>query len=481
MDSCLRSIFQVTTPSSGTPRIAISGAKSSKPTRLARRTRDRPPDVSTTRRSSKRFLSLRHKQASLLGFSNFAELSLAPKMAPSVEEVERFLLELNGRVRARAFAELNEVKAAAARDGVTDFEPWDLAYYSDRVRVERLGFSEDDLRPYFSAPRVLAGLFNLAKRQFGVRIEAVDDVETWHPLVATYSVRDAEGGVLGLFYLDLYARQNKRGGAWMDECVGRRRTARGVQIPSAYLTCNFGSPVEGAPTLWTHSEVVTIFHEFGHALQHLLTRVDEANASGIRGVPWDAVELPSQFMEHWCFEPEFLRTFARHWQTDAPIPDSLLEGLRVSRAFHSGLSTVRQLELALFDLRIHRDYRPGAGARIAETLDAVRADVGVLLPPPFARTAHSFGHVFAGGYAAGYYSYKWAEVLASDAFSAFEEGRFAPEIGGRFRDTILALGGSRDAMDVFVEFRGRKPTIDALLRHMGLESHLVTPDSPSGS
>jgi oligopeptidase A len=274
---------------------------------------------------------------------------------------------------------------------------------------------------------------------------------------------------MGLFYLDLYARQDKRAGAWMDECIGRRLTPHGVQTPSAYLTCNFGSAVEGSPALWTHAEVVTLFHEFGHALQHLLTRVDEAAASGIRGVTWDAVELPSQLMEQWCFEPECLRTFARHWETDAPIPDSLLQGLRASRAFHSGLATLRQIELALLDLRIHRDYQPGEGARVQATLDGVRKEVSVLLPPPFARMPQSFGHVFAGGYAAGYYSYKWAEVLASDAFAAFEEAGFAPEVGRRFRDTVLALGGSREAMDVFVEFRGRKPTIDALLRHIGLD------------
>ena len=421
-------------------------------------------------------MRLRHEQASLLGFSNYAELSLAPKMAPSVDAVERFLLELSGRVRPKAIAELEEVKEFAARDGVVDFEPWDLAYYSDKVRVHRLGFSDDDLRPYFSAPRVLQGLFALVERQFGVRIEAVDDVETWHPDVATYAVRDTDGHRIGLLYLDPYSRQDKRGGAWMDECVGRRRTPLGVQAPAAYLTCNFGSPVEGLPTLWTHAEVVTIFHEFGHALQHLLTRVDEAAVSGIRGVPWDAVELPSQFMEHWCFEPECLRTFARHWETNAPIPESLLRGLRESRAFQSGLATVRQIELALFDLRVHRDYQVNVGARVQATFDAVRREVSVLQPPPFSRTAQSFGHVFAGGYAAGYYSYKWAEVLASDAFSAFEEGQYSPDIGRRFRDTVLALGGSRDAMDVFVDFRGRKPTMDALLRHIGLEGLCLSAD-----
>jgi oligopeptidase A len=414
-------------------------------------------------------MALRHEQARLLGFANFAELSLASKMAPSVQSVETFLLELSARVRSRAVSELDEVKAFAVKEGVRDFEPWDLAYYSDKVKAHRLGFSEDDLRPYFSASGVLRGLFALVERQFGVRMESVQGVETWHRDVTTYAVRDLNGLLMGLFYLDLYARQDKRAGAWMDECIGRRLTPHGVQTPSAYLTCNFGSAVEGSPALWTHAEVVTLFHEFGHALQHLLTRVDEAAASGIRGVAWDAVELPSQLMEQWCFEPECLRTFARHWETDAPIPDSLLQGLRASRAFHSGLATLRQIELALFDLRIHRDYQPGEGARVQATLDGVRKEVSVLLPPPFARMPQSFGHVFAGGYAAGYYSYKWAEVLASDAFAAFEEAGFAPEVGRRFRDTVLALGGSREAMDVFVEFRGRKPTIDALLRHIGLD------------
>jgi oligopeptidase A len=419
-------------------------------------------------------MALRHEQARLLGFSNFAEFSLASKMAPSVEAIETFLLELSARVRAKAVSELSEVMALAANEGVSDFEPWDLAYYSDKVRAHRLGFSEDDLRPYFSASGVLRGIFGLVERQFGVRIESASDIETWHPDVGTYAVRDSDGLLIGLCYLDLYSRQDKRGGAWMDECVGRRLTRRGAQVPSAYLTCNFGSPVDGSPALWTHAEVVTIFHEFGHALQHLLTRVDEAAASGIRGVPWDAVELPSQLMEHWCFEPECLRTFARHWETGAPIPDSLLQGLRVSRAFHSGLATVRQIELALFDLRVHRDYQPSEGARVQATLDAVRKEVSVIYPPAFARMPQSFGHVFAGGYAAGYYSYKWAEVLASDAFAAFEEARFAPQVGRKFRDTVLAFGGSRDAMDVFVDFRGRKPTIDALLRHAGIDSIQAT-------
>jgi len=414
-------------------------------------------------------LGLRHEQATLLGFANYAELSLASKMAPSVVAVESFLLDMNVRVRSKAFAELDRIKTLAALDGIADFESWDLPYYSERLRTERLGFSEDQLRPYFSAPRVLRGLFELVERQFGVRVEAIDGVTTWHRDVRTFGLRDADNRWIGFFYLDPYSRQDKRGGAWMDECVGRHRDADGVHLPSAYLTCNFGRAAEGSPPLWTHTEVVTLFHEFGHGLQHMLTNVDEAAVSGIRGVAWDAVELPSQFMENWCFDGECLRSFARHWQTDEPLPDALLLKLTASRSFLTGLSTARQLELALFDLRVHRDYDPGAGARIGLTLDAVRREVSVMPPPPFSRMPQSFGHVFAGGYAAGYYSYKWAEVLASDAFSAFEEAGFAPDTGRSFRDTILALGGSEEAMDVFVRFRGRPPTIDALLRQIGLE------------
>jgi oligopeptidase A len=414
-------------------------------------------------------LALRHEQAQLLGMRNYAEVSLATKMASSTDEVERFLLDLNARARPRAQAELEELKAfATKRDDLRDIEPWDVAYYSEKLKEEVLGFSEDELRPYFPAPQVIAGMFSLVERLYGVTIEKVGGIATWHPDVTTYSLREASGTEIGIFYLDPFAREDKRGGAWMDECLGRRRSRSGLQLPVAYLTCNFAPPLSGQPALLTHDEVLTLFHEFGHGLHHLLTRVDEAAVSGIRGVAWDAVELPSQFMENWCFHGDTLRGFARHWQTGEPLPDAFFEKIRASRRFQSGLANARQLEFALFDLRLHRDYDPARGARVLETLNQVRSEVSVLPPPPWNRMPSSFSHVFAGGYAAGYYSYKWAEVLSTDAFSAFEESQFSKETGHLFRDTVLAQGGSREAMDIFTDFRGRRPSIEALLRYSGL-------------
>jgi oligopeptidase A len=418
-------------------------------------------------------LALRDEEAKLLGFRNFAEVSLETKMAESPDEVERFLLDLNTRARPRAKAELEELKDFAKQyDGLVDFQPWDVAYYSEKLKEKKLGFSEDELRPYFPAPQVIAGMFALVERLYGVKIEKTSGIPTWHPDVTTYTLRDGSGGEIGLFYLDPYARENKRSGAWMDECLVRRRTPSGLQRPVAYLTCNFAPPLPGQPALLTHDEVLTLFHEFGHGLHHLLTRVEEAAVSGIRGVAWDAVELPSQFMENWCYDRDTLRGFARHWQTGEPLPDTLLEKLRASRTFQSGLATVRQLEFALYDLRLHRDFKLEQKGRVLETLAQVRAAVSVFPPPSWNRMPNSFSHIFAGGYAAGYYSYKWAEVLSADAFAAFEESRVSPQlfesIGHRFRDTVLALGGSREAMEIFVDFRGRKPSIEPLLKQHGL-------------
>jgi oligopeptidase A len=414
-------------------------------------------------------LAMRHEQALLLGMRNFAEMSLATKMAGSPEEVERFLLDVVARARPRAQAELDELAAfAAKRDGVPDFAPWDVPYYSEKLKQHKLGFSEDELRPFFPAPQVIAGMFAVAERLYGVTIEETRGIATWHPDVTTYALREADGTPIGVFYLDPYARDDKRGGAWMDECLGRRRTRSGLQHPAAYLTCNFAPPLPGQPALLSHDEVLTCFHEFGHGLHHLLTRVDEASVSGIRGVSWDAVELPSQFMENWCYDAVTLRQFARHVQTGQPLSDGLVQKIHASRTFQSGLSTVRQLEFALFDLRVHHRYDPHAGARVLETLGQVRREVSVLPPPPWNRMPNSFTHVFAGGYAAGYYSYKWAEVLSADAFAAFEESHFAKETGRRFRDTLLARGGSREAMDLFVDFRGRRPSIEPFLRQSGL-------------
>jgi len=419
-------------------------------------------------------LALRDEQAKLLGFGNFAELSLATKMADSPNDVEQFLRELATRAKPRAQAELNELREfARAVDGIDDLQPWDTAYYSEKLKEKRLGYAEEDLRPYFSAPKVIKGLFALVERLFGIQIKAVTGIPTWSPEVTTYSVRESDGvngeGVeIGLFYLDPYAREDKRGGAWMDECLVRRRTPTGLQRPVAYLTCNFAPPLPGQPALMTHDEVLTLFHEFGHGLHHLLTRVDEASVSGIRGVAWDAVELPSQFMENWAYDRETLRGFARHWQSGEPIPDAMIEKLKLSRAFQSGLATVRQIEFALFDLRLHRDYSAALGGRVLEMLSAVRDEVSVLRPPVWNRMPNSFSHIFAGGYAAGYYSYKWAEVLSADAFAAFEESDFSATTGQRFRETVLARGGSEEAMDLFIAFRGRRPSIEALLRHTGL-------------
>jgi oligopeptidase A len=390
-------------------------------------------------------------------------------MAKSPNDVERFLLDLSARARPRATSELGDLRALAReRDGLTDLAVWDLPYYAEKLREQKLGFSEEELRPYFQSDEVIAGMFALVQRLYGIRIERTTGIATWHPDVATYAVHDAAGKQTGLFYLDPYARENKRGGAWMDECIGRRKSATAAQDPSCYLTCNFTPPPAGEPALLSHREVVTLFHEFGHGLHHLLTRVDEPGVSGLRGVEWDAVELPSQFMENWCYDEDTLRTFARHWKTAERLPEALLGKLKASRTFAAGLATLRQVEFALFDLRLHRDYDREKRGRVLETLDEVRSEVSLLRPPSYNRMPSSFAHIFGGGYAAGYYSYKWAEVLSADAFAAFEESAFAPETGHNFRDAILAQGGSRDAMDLFVAFRGRKPNVDALLRQSGL-------------
>ena len=415
-------------------------------------------------------LNARHQQARLLGFANFAELSLATKMAESPAGVERFLIDLTARARRRAQQELDELRAYARRlGGPADLQPWDVAYYAEKLKQEKLGLSDDELRPYFPAPQVIDGMLALAGRLYDVSFEPVHDVPTWHRDVTVYALKDSRNRRFAHFYLDPYARDLKRSGAWMDECRMRRHTSRGLQDPVAFLTCNFAPPLPGEPALLTHEEVLTLFHEFGHGLHHLLTRVDVGAVSGIHGVEWDAVELPSQFMENWCYTRETLQSFARHWQTGEPLPDRLLTRLQASRTFHSGLATVRQIEFALFDLRLHRDYDAARGPRVYETLEQVRDEVSVMRPPAWHRFPHSFSHIFAGGYAAGYYSYKWAEVLSADAFAAFqEEGLFNPAVSRRFRDTVLAQGGSRPAMELFIEFRGRKPELGPLLKQTGL-------------
>lgn len=414
-------------------------------------------------------LKRRKELAALVGYPTYADYSLATKMADSTEEVLRFLRDLAARARLAALAELDEIRALASAAGHT-LEAWDVAYYSERLKEQRFEFSEEELRPYFPLPQVLRGLFTLTERLYDVRIVERTDRDSWHPDVRFYEIREPDGAPRGQFYLDLYARSRKRGGAWMDECCVRCTTDRGLQLPVAYLTCNFSPPGESHPALLRHDEVETLFHEFGHGLHHMLTRVDEAAVAGINGVPWDAVELPSQFMENFCWEREVIDLIGAHYQTHAPLPPTLFRKLRAARSFQAALQMLRQVEFALFDIRLHSDFDPAVGA-VHDLLESVRAEVAVLVPPPFNRFENSFTHIFAGGYAAGYYSYKWAEVLSADAFSRFEEkGVFDRDTGLSFLHTILERGGEADPRELFASFRGRPPTIDALLRQNGLLS-----------
>jgi oligopeptidase A len=417
-----------------------------------------------------RILALRHELAQLLSFGNYAERSLATKMAKDPAQVLAFLDDLARHSVERARGELAELaEFARAEHGLEVLEPWDLSYYSEKLRQHRYQIGQEELRPYFPIDRVLPGMFAVVERLFGLTITEVAEVDSWHPEVRFFEIRDAAGALRGQFYLDPFARQNKRGGAWMDVCTNRLHTVACDQIPVAYLVCNFSPPVGGRPSLLTHNEVETLFHEFGHGLHHMLTKVDYPAVAGINGVPWDAVELPSQFMENWCWERESLDLIAGHVDTGAPLPDELYRRMRAAKNFQSAMQMVRQLELALFDFRIHLEYDPVRGGRVYDILNAVRDQVAVMKPPAFHRFAHGFSHIFSGGYAAGYYSYKWAEVLSADAFSLFEErGIFDPSAGAGFRENILERGGSAEAMDLFVAFRGREPRVDALLRHAGI-------------
>ncbi len=413
----------------------------------------------------------RQEKARILGFSSYAELSLETKMATSVDEVAGFLEDLAARSRAAAEAEVAERQAFAESLGFDgDLEAWDYAYYSERLKQHRYRISDEQLKPYFADRRVVAGLFEIVHRLYGVRIErADDDVDRWDDAVGFFRITNTADETIGHFYLDLYARENKRGGAWMDECVNRFRIDGKTQLPVAYLTCNLTPPIGDEPALFTHDEVITLFHEFGHGLHHMLTRVDVPDVAGINGVEWDAVELPSQFMENYCWEREALDLFARHYESGEPLPDELFDRMRAARNFQSALRMLRQIEFALFDIRLHEDPEITSAARIQAVLDAVRAQVSVVATPPINRFQNGFSHIFAGGYAAGYYSYKWAEVLSADAFAAFEEeGIFNPETGKRFLSCVLEQGGSRPAIESFRCFRGRDPEIDALLRHSGI-------------
>lgn len=414
-------------------------------------------------------LALRHEQAQLLGFENYAERSLAKKMAKDPQQVLGFLEDLAGRSHAQALRELQELEAFAKTEyGIESLNPWDIAYYSEKLRQKKYNISQEEVKPYFPAEKVIQGMFDVVTRLYGVSFNELNGMDTWHPDVKFFEIVD-KSGVRAQFYFDLYARPKKRGGAWMDDCASRLKTSQREQIPVAYMTCNFTPPVDGKPALLTHDEVETLFHEFGHGLHHMLTRIDYSAVSGINGVAWDAVELPSQIMENWCWEKEALALISGHYETGEPIPDELYERMIAAKNFQSAMMMVRQLEFSIFDFRIHAEYDPQQGGRIYDILNEVRKEVAVIKPPVWSRFAHGFSHIFAGGYAAGYYSYKWAEVLSADAFSLFEEnGIFDARTGQRFLNTVLEKGGSKDAMELFVAFRGREPEIDALLRHSGI-------------
>ena len=417
-------------------------------------------------------LALRHETATLLGFPNYAARSLATKMATRTDQVLAFLNDLAQRALPMAHKELKEARAFARdQHGFDQLEAWDLAYYSEKLRQQRYSITQEELKPYFPESRGLEGMFHVVNRLYGLTIHERKDVDTWHGDVRFFQILEQNGKVKGEFYLDLYARAHKRGGAWMDDCRTRMRKGDHVQTPVAFLTCNFSPPIGDKPALFTHEEVETLFHEFGHGLHHMLTEIDYPSISGIGGVAWDAVELPSQFMENWCWQKEALAVISGHYETGEPLPDTLFTKMLAARNFQSAMQMLRQLEFSIFDFRLHLEYDPSRGARVYQILAQVRDTVAVIRPPSFNRFPHSFSHIFAGGYAAGYYSYKWAEVLSSDAFSMFEEnGIFDRETGLQFLNTILANGGSRDPMELFIEFRGREPQIDALLRHTGIVS-----------
>ena len=412
-------------------------------------------------------LDLRQELAQLLGFANYSELSLAGKMAESTEQVLNFLRDLAVRSKPFAARDLQELQAFAAEQGCSDLQSWDVGYYGEKLRQQRYSISQEQVRAWFPIDKVLSGLFAIVEKLYGIQIKELSGFDSWHPDVRLFEINE-HGQHVGRFFFDLYARANKRGGAWMDGARDQRRAANGELIsPVANLVCNFTPAVNGQPALLTHDEVTTLFHEFGHGLHHLLTRVEHAGASGINGVAWDAVELPSQFMENWCWEPEGLALISGHFETAEPLPQDLLEKMLAAKNFQSGLMMVRQIEFSLFDFELHATH--GDGRSVLDVLEGIRAEVSVMRPPAYNRFANSFAHIFAGGYAAGYYSYKWAEVLSADAFSKFEEdGVLNAETGRAFREAILARGGSQEPMLLFVDFRGREPSIDALLRHSGL-------------
>ena len=418
-------------------------------------------------------LTLRKEDAALLGYENFAEVSLVPKMAQAPGQVLDFLHDLAARARPFAERDLTQLKDYAERElGLATLEAWDMVYASEKLRAERYSFSDQEVKQYFPETQVVPGMFKLVETLYGVRI-AESSAPTWHADVRFFDIRNAAGELIGQFYLDLYARETKRGGAWMDGAITRRRKDCAIQTPVAYLNCNFSGPVGAKPALFTHDDVITLFHEFGHGLHHLLTSIEDLGVSGINGVEWDAVELPSQFMENFCWEWEVLEHLTKHVDGGEPLPRTLFEKMLAAKNFQSGLGMLRQIEFSLFDMHLHYDFVPDAGRSAQDVLDKVRQDIAIVVPPAYNRFPNNFSHIFAGGYAAGYYSYKWAEVLSADAFSAFEETRMERGVldsatGARFRDEVLAVGGSRPAAESFRAFRGRDPQVDALLRHNGM-------------
>ncbi|MBY4867526.1 M3 family peptidase [Burkholderia sp. Bp9017] len=419
-------------------------------------------------------LKLRREEAQMLGYRNFAEVSLAPKMAESPQQVISFLEDLATRARPHADKDWDELRAFAAKElGLTELAPWDVAFAAERLRQQRYAFSENEVKQYFPEPAVLKGLFNVTETLFGVRIKP-DDAPVWHKDVRFFRVENRDGSLVAQFYLDLYAREGKRGGAWMDDARARAKRGSAVQTPVAYLTCNFSAPVGGKPACFTHDEVITLFHEFGHGLHHMLTRVDELGVSGINGVEWDAVELPSQFMENFCWEWDVLSSMSSHVDTGASLPRELFDKMIAAKNFQSGLGTLRQIVFSMFDMLLHVDFDPAGATGVNAFAREINERYHVIPQAAFSRWPNTFSHIFAGGYAAGYYSYKWAEVLSADAYAAFEEAAAASgsvldaETGTRYRREILEVGGSRPAMDSFKAFRGREPEIDALLRHNGM-------------
>jgi oligopeptidase A len=418
----------------------------------------------------KRILELRAEDAQMLGFANFAEVSLLPKMADTPEQVLAFLRDMAKKAKPFAEKDMAELLAFAKTElGIADFQPWDAAYVSEKLQQARYAFSAQEVKQYFTEPKVIAGLFQVIESLFTVKVKE-DTAPAWHEDVRFYRIETPAGDLVGQFYMDLYARETKRGGAWMDEARSRKRTAGGIQKPIAYLNCNFARPVGGKPATFTHDEVITLFHETGHGLHHLLTRGTELGVSGIHGVEWDAVELPSQFMENYCWEWDVLQGMTAHVDSGEPLPRALYDKMLAAKNFQSGMMTVRQLEFSIFDMRLHCAFDPAGKQTIMDLIDEVRREVAVLIPPAWHRFPNSFSHIFGGGYAAGYYSYKWAEVLSADCYAAFEEAGnpFDPVVGKRFLDEILSRGGERPALDNFRAFRGREPSPDALLRHSGM-------------